>query len=81
MTKRPFPAAFEYLAGPIVIIRTSTTPRSGRKGVNEKPIGTGPYRVTEHAVGKYIRTERNPDYFKDSPKSQPRSKRPSSASC
>ena len=40
--------------------------------MNEKPIGTGPYRVVEHALGKYMRLERNPDYFKDSPKPQPK---------
>jgi peptide/nickel transport system substrate-binding protein len=72
VTKRPFPAAFEYLAGPIVIHPHEYYAKVGPKGMNEKPIGTGPYRVTEHALGKYIRTERNPDYFKDSPKGQPK---------
>jgi peptide/nickel transport system substrate-binding protein len=72
VTKRPFPAAFEYLAGPIVIHPHEYYAKVGPKGMNEKPVGTGPYRVTEHALGKYIRTERNPDYFKDSPKGQPK---------
>jgi peptide/nickel transport system substrate-binding protein len=36
--------------------------------MNEKPVGSGPYRVVEHAVGKYVRLVRNPDYFKDSPR-------------
>ena len=40
--------------------------------MNEKPVGSGPYRVVEHAIGKFIRLERNPDYFKDSPKPQPK---------
>jgi peptide/nickel transport system substrate-binding protein len=39
--------------------------------MNLRPIGSGPYRVVEHAVGKYVRLRRNPDYFKDSPKPQP----------
>ena len=69
-TKRPFPAAFEYLAGPLVIHPNEYYAKVGPKGMNEKPVGTGPYRVTEHAVGKYIRLERNPDHFKDSPKGQ-----------
>jgi peptide/nickel transport system substrate-binding protein len=72
ITKRPFPAAFEYLAGPIAIHPHEYYAKVGPKGMNEKPIGTGPYRVTEHALGKYIRTERNPDYYKDSPKGQPK---------
>src|SRR4029434_937109 len=28
--------------------------------------------ISEHAIGKYIRLERNPDYFKGGPKSQPK---------
>ena len=40
--------------------------------MNEKPVGSGPYRVTEHALGKSIALERNPDYFKDCPKAQPK---------
>ncbi|MGD9844931.1 MAG: ABC transporter substrate-binding protein, partial [Variibacter sp.] len=65
-TKQPFPAAIEYLAGPVVIHPNEYYAKVGPKGMNEKPIGSGPYRVTEHALGKYIRLERNPDYFKDS---------------
>jgi peptide/nickel transport system substrate-binding protein len=70
VTKAPFPAAIEYLAGPVVIHPNEYYEKAGPKGMNEKPVGSGPYRVTEHAVGKYIRLERNPDYFKDSPKGQ-----------
>ena len=40
--------------------------------MNEKPVGSGPYRVTEHVPGKSITLERNPDYFKDGPKAQPK---------
>ena len=40
--------------------------------MNEKPVGSGPYRVAEHAVGKFIRLERNAEYFKESPKPQPK---------
>ncbi len=71
-TKQPFPAAIEYLAGPVVIHPNEYYAKVGPKGMNEKPVGSGPYRVTEHALGKYIRLERNPDYFKDSPKPQPK---------
>src|SRR6266542_4272866 len=71
VTRRPFPAAIEYLAGPIVIHPHEYYEQVGPKGMNEKPVGSGPYRVVEHAMGKYIRLVRNPDYFKDSPKPQP----------
>ena len=70
--KEPFPAAIEYLAGPVVIHPHEYYAKVGPKGMNEKPVGSGPYRVTEHSVGKFVRMERNPDYFKDSPKPQPK---------
>ena len=72
ITKGPFPAAIEYLAGPVVIHPNEYYEKVGPKGMNEKPVGSGPYRVTEHAIGKYVRMERNPDYFKDGPKPQPK---------
>jgi peptide/nickel transport system substrate-binding protein len=69
--KRTFPAAIEYLAGPIVIHPGEYYARVGPAGMNTAAVGSGPYRVTEHAIGKYLRLERNKDYFKDSPKPQP----------
>jgi len=71
ITKEPFPAAIEYLAGPAVIHPNEYYAKVGPKGMNEKPVGSGPYRITEHAVGKYVRMERNKDYFRESPKPQP----------
>ena len=72
MPSAPFPAAIEYLAGPLVIHPHEYYAKVGPQGMSEKPVGTGPYRVVEHALGKFIRLERNPDYFKDSPKPQPK---------
>jgi peptide/nickel transport system substrate-binding protein len=72
IAKRPFPAAIEYLAGPVVIHPNEYYAKVGPQGMNEKPVGSGPYRVTEHAIGKFVRLERNADYFKDSPKPQPK---------
>lgn len=69
--KAPFPAALEYLAGPVPIYPNSYHAEVGPKGMNEKPVGTGPYKVTEHQPGRFVRFERNRDYFKDSPRSQP----------
>lgn len=67
-TKKPFPAAIEYLAGPVVMYPNEYYARVGPKGMSEKPVGTGPYMVTEYQPGRLIRMKRNPDYFKDSPK-------------
>jgi peptide/nickel transport system substrate-binding protein len=43
----------------------------GPKGMGVRPIGTGPYRVTGYAPGKFVRLERNSAHFRDSPKPQP----------
>jgi peptide/nickel transport system substrate-binding protein len=72
VTKEVFPAAIEYLAGPVVIHPREYYEKVGPKGMNEKPVGSGPYRVTSHVIGKSVTLERNPDYFKDSPKAQPK---------
>lgn len=69
--KKPFPAALEYLAGPIPIYPNEYYAKAGPKGMNEKPVGTGPYRVTEHQPGRLVRFERNKDYFRESPRPQP----------
>jgi peptide/nickel transport system substrate-binding protein len=71
VTRRPFPVAIEYLSGPIVIHPHEYYAQVGPQGMNQKPVGSGPYRVVEHAFGKYIRLARNPDYYKDGPKPQP----------
>jgi peptide/nickel transport system substrate-binding protein len=72
VTKQIFPAAIEYLAGPVVIHPHEHYEKVGPKGQNEKPVGSGPYKVTNYVLGKSITLERNPDYFKDSPKAQPK---------
>ncbi|HSE77142.1 MAG TPA: ABC transporter substrate-binding protein [Alphaproteobacteria bacterium] len=69
--KQPFPAALEYLAGPVVIYPNEYYAKVGPKGMNEKPVGSGPYMVTEHQPGRLVRLERNKEYFKDSPRPQP----------
>lgn len=71
-TRRPFPAAIEYLSGPVVIHPNEYYQKAGPQGMNTAPVGTGPFRVVEHSIGKYVRLERNKDYFKDSPKQAPK---------
>jgi peptide/nickel transport system substrate-binding protein len=71
LLRKPFPAALEYLAGPIPIYPNEYYAKAGPKGMSDKPVGTGPYRVTDHQPGRLVRFERNKDYFKDSPRPQP----------
>ncbi|MGL5136466.1 MAG: ABC transporter substrate-binding protein [Beijerinckiaceae bacterium] len=69
---RTFPAAIEYLAGPVVIHPNEYYAKAGPQGMNAAAVGSGPYKVTEHSIGKFLKLERNKDYFKDSPKPQPK---------
>lgn len=73
--KAPFPAAIEYLSGPVVIHPNEYYAKAGPSGMNTAAVGSGPYKVVEHVVGKSVRLVRNPDYFKDSPKPQPKIER------
>jgi peptide/nickel transport system substrate-binding protein len=63
VTKQPTPSAIEYLSSPIVIHPHEHYAKGGPKLMNEKPVGSGPYRVVQHVLGKTILLERNPDYF------------------
>ncbi len=67
-TKQVFPAAIEYLAGPVVMHPAKYYAEVGPKGQNTKPVGTGPYKVANYVPGKSITLEKNTSYFKDSPK-------------
>jgi peptide/nickel transport system substrate-binding protein len=70
-TRKPFPAALEYLAGPVVIYPNEYYAKAGPKGMSDKPVGSGPYKVVEHQPGRLVRLQRNADYFKQSPRPQP----------
>lgn len=69
--KKTTPLALLYLAADIPIYPKDYYAEVGPEGMGVKPIGTGPYKVTEVQPGKKIVFEKNEDYFADSPKGQP----------
>lgn len=69
--KEPFPAAFEFLSGVISIYPNEYYAKVGPDGMGLKPVGTGPYKVTELEPGQKIVFEKNDNYYKGSPKGQP----------
>lgn len=69
--KKPFPAALEYLAGPVPIYPNEYTKKVGQEGMEAHPIGSGPYKVTEIVKGQSISFVRNDHYWKGSPNGQP----------
>jgi len=71
ISKEPFPAAIDYLATTLAIHPAKYYQEVGPAGMNAKPVGSGPYKIVENIPGKSVTLERNPDYFKDSPKKQP----------
>lgn len=62
-TNGPFPAALEYLAGPVIIHPDEYYRAVGPAGVATKPIGTGPYKFESVEPGKHFVLKRNEDYF------------------
>ena len=67
----PFPAALEFLAGPVVIYPNTYFGEVGAEGMAQEPIGTGPYRLTENIAGERLILERYENYHEDSPKGTP----------
>lgn len=70
--KAPFPAALEYLAGPLPIYPEAYFNKVGLEGFSKAPIGTGPYRVTSIQPGVGVTLAKNAAYFSGSPLGQPK---------
>lgn len=70
--KAPFPAALEYISGPIPIYPHVYYQKVGPEGMGRKPVGTGPYKVESVEPGKSITLVKNTDYWEGSPKEKPR---------
>lgn len=67
VTKGPFPAALEYLAGPVSIYPNEYYAEVGPAGMALKPVGTGPYRVESVEPGKHFVLKKF-DGYHDGPK-------------
>ncbi|MCR4265255.1 ABC transporter substrate-binding protein [Nitratireductor sp. ZSWI3] len=67
ITNGPFPAAFEYLAGPVSIYPNEYYAEAGPAGMALKPVGTGPYQVESVEPGKHFVLKKYEGYH-DSPK-------------
>src|SRR5262249_60888065 len=61
--KRNFPAALEYVAGPMPIYPHIYYAEVGPQGMARKPIGTGPYMVESLEPGKSIVFVKNTKYW------------------
>lgn len=67
----PFPAALEFLAGPVIMYPDEYFAEVGVEGMSRAPIGTGPYKLTENVPGEKLVLERYAGYHADSPKGVP----------
>ncbi|AKZ62059.1 ABC transporter substrate-binding protein [Herbaspirillum hiltneri N3] len=70
--KQAFPAALEYLSGPLPIYPGAYFKKVGLEGFSKAPIGTGPYKTTSVTPGQGVTLVKNDNYFKDSPQGQPK---------
>ncbi|WP_419906491.1 ABC transporter substrate-binding protein [Hoeflea sp.] len=71
LLKEPFPAALEFLAGPLAVFPDEYTQEVGFEGMGRSPVGTGPYKLTGYDTGVQLILSRNADYHPDSPKGEP----------
>jgi peptide/nickel transport system substrate-binding protein len=71
MLKEPFPAALEFVSGSVPIYPQDYYSKVGPDGMGQKPVGSGPYRITEVEPGKKIVWEKFDGYMKDGPKGTP----------
>ena len=69
---KPSPAAPKQLAMDLTILPNEYHAKVGVKEFQVKTIGTGPYKVKSFKPGGKIVLEKNENYFKDSPKGQPK---------
>lgn len=67
----PFPAALEYLSGPVVIYPNEYFAEVGADGMATAPVGTGPYKLIDYSAGERMVLERNDAYHTESPKGAP----------
>ena len=70
LLKDKFPAAIEFLSGPVSMYPNEYYAEAGPSGMGLKPVGTGPYKVTSVVPGQHFVLEKNENYH-DSPKGQP----------
>jgi peptide/nickel transport system substrate-binding protein len=69
--KTVFPAALEYFAMVLPIYPKAYREKLGGEAYSQKPVGTGPYRITNVNGTSAIEMERFEDYYKESPKGRP----------
>ncbi|MGE0750090.1 MAG: ABC transporter substrate-binding protein [Variibacter sp.] len=70
--KKAFPAALEYVAGPLPIYPHKYYAEVGSQGMARKPVGTGPYKVESLDPGKSITFVKNENYWEGSAKGKPK---------
>lgn len=75
--EKPFPAALEFLAGPLPIYpsgiwSTAQKDNTGKPDYGTiEPIGTGPYKIDRVVPGERVEMSLNADYWDGSPKGKP----------
>jgi peptide/nickel transport system substrate-binding protein len=68
--KEKFPAAIEFLSGPVSMYPNEYYAEAGPSGMGLEPVGTGPYKVVSVTPGQHFVLEKYEGYH-DSPKGQP----------
>ncbi len=69
--KAPFPAALEFVSGPLVIYPKDYYEKAGPAKMGLEPVGSGPYKVVSVEPGRKIVFEKFDGYMDGSPKGNP----------
>jgi peptide/nickel transport system substrate-binding protein len=69
-TDGPFPAALEFLSGPLVMYPDTYFAEVGQEGMASEPVGTGPYELIDYTPGQRMVLERYEDYHAGGPKGE-----------
>lgn len=68
--KEKFPAAIEFLSGPVSMYPADYYDEVGSSGMGREPVGTGPYKAVSVTPGEHFVLEEYEDYH-ESPKGEP----------
>lgn len=76
VTKAPAPTLLERLAETYASMSSPTAVQADPAGYSQRPVGTGPYKLTQWIPGDHLTIERNPDHFDEAGKADTMTFRP-----